>query len=210
MVFAGDVVMYAREKYVIELELEQWRDALEKRGMKVSRAKTEYMILNGTSLGSVKMQSDQLPQLTELKYLRSTLQSDVDMNAEINRRTQCGWNDWRTMSDVLCDKRVPSHDKEKINKMIVQPGMLYGMETVPMTSSKVKTLEVTEMKMCRWACAPLTDHVRNDDTRDKLKVENTTERYRKARLRWFGHVKRRDGWTVSTGTWEPSERNGNR
>ena len=35
-------------------------------------------------------------------------------------------------------------------------------------------------------------HVRNDDIREKLKVENITERCRKARLGWFDHVKRRD------------------
>ena len=64
MMFADDVVLCAREKYVLELELEQWREALEKRGVKVSRAKTEYMCLNGTPLGSVKMQSSQLPQVT--------------------------------------------------------------------------------------------------------------------------------------------------
>ena len=46
MMFADDVVLCAREKDVLELELEQWREALEKRGMKVSRAKTEYMCLN--------------------------------------------------------------------------------------------------------------------------------------------------------------------
>ena len=39
-----------------------------------------------------------------------------------------------------------------IIKMIVQSAMLYGMGTVPMTSSHVKKLKVTEMKMCRWAC----------------------------------------------------------
>ena len=50
MMFADDVVLCVREKYVLELELEQWRDALEKRGMKVSRAKTEYMCLNATPL----------------------------------------------------------------------------------------------------------------------------------------------------------------
>ena len=32
----------------------------------------------------------------------------------------------------------------------------------------------------------LRDHVRNDDIRDRLKVENITERCRKARLRWSG------------------------
>ena len=57
MMLADDVVLCAREKDVLDLELEQWREALEKRIMKVSRAKTEYMCLNGTPLGSVKKQS---------------------------------------------------------------------------------------------------------------------------------------------------------
>ena len=39
--FPDDVVLCTREKDVLELELEQWREALEKRGMKVSRGKTD-------------------------------------------------------------------------------------------------------------------------------------------------------------------------
>ena len=85
------------------------------------------MCLKGTPLGSVKMQSDKLPQVTEFKYLGSILQNDVDMNKEINKRTQCGWNNWKKMSSVLCDKRVPPHVKGKIHKIIFQPAMLYGM-----------------------------------------------------------------------------------
>ena len=78
-------------------------------------------------------------------------------------------------------------------RSFVQPAMLYGMDTVAVTSSHVRKLEVTEMKMCRWACGhTLIDHVSNVDIREKLKVENITERCRKARLRWFGHVKIRD------------------
>ena len=66
--------------------------------------------------------------------------------------------------------------------------------------------------------------MRNDNIRERLKVETITERCRKAILRWFGHVNRRDqeyvgrkkrwyhlgeesgedrsrdGWTVSTET----------
>ena len=164
--FADDVVLCAMVKGVLEMELEQWREAFERIGMKVSRAKTEYMCLNGTPLGSVKMQSARLPQVTELRYLGSTLLSDGDMNAEVKKRTQCGWNNWRKMSDVLCDKRVPPHVKGKIHTMIAQPAMLYGMETMPVTMFHLKKLEVTEMKMCRWACGhTLRDHVRNDDIR---------------------------------------------
>ena len=69
MMFADDVVLCAREKDVLDLELDQWMEALEKRRMKVSRAKTEYMRLNnGTPLGSVKMQSAQLPQVAGFRY----------------------------------------------------------------------------------------------------------------------------------------------
>ena len=115
------------------------------------------------------------------------------MNTVVNYRTQCGWNNWRKMSGVQCDKIVQPHEKERIHNTIVQPAMLYGMETVPMTSSHVNKLEVTEMKMCGWACShTLRDHVRNDDIIERLKVENITERCRKAILRWFRHVKRRD------------------
>ena len=53
--------------------------SLEKRGVKVSRAKPEYMCLNGTPLGSVKMQSAKLPQVIEFKYLGNTLHSDGDI-----------------------------------------------------------------------------------------------------------------------------------
>ena len=149
------------------------------------------------------MQSAQLSQVTEFKYLGSTLQSDGDMTAEINKRNQCGWNNWRKMSGVLCDKRVPPHVKGTIHNTIGQRAMLYGMEAVPVTSSHVKKLEVTEMKMCRWACGhTLRYHVRNDDISKKLKEENITERCRKARLRWFGHVNRRDQKYVGRKTLE--------
>ena len=63
------------------------------------------------------------------------------------------------MSGVLCDKRVPPHAKGKIHKMIVQPAMLYGMETVPMTGSHVKKLEVTEIKRCCDTLKPLSHRI---------------------------------------------------
>ena len=100
------------------------------------------------------------------------------------------------------------------------------METVSLNGSHVKKLEVTEMRMCRRACGhTLRDHVRNYNTRERLNVENVSERCRKTRLGWFANVNRRDqdyvgrttlemippgrrkeedqsgdGWTVSTET----------
>ena len=49
------------------------------------------------------------------------------------------------------------------------------------------------MKMCRWACGwTRMDRVRNETVRNRLKVEKITDRLRRARLKWYGHVERRD------------------
>ena len=102
MMFADDVALCPREKDVLDMELGQWKEALEKIIMKMSNANTEYICLNGTPLGNVKIQYAQLSYVTNFKYLGSTLQSDGDMNTEANERTQCGWNIWRKWSGVQC------------------------------------------------------------------------------------------------------------
>ena len=46
-----------------------------------------------------------------------------------------------------------------------------------------------KMKMCRWACGhALKDHVRNENIKERMKIEKITDRCMKARLRWVGHV----------------------
>ena len=50
---------------------------------------------------------------------------------------------------VPCDMRIPPHVNGTIHKMIVQPAMLYEIETVPMVSSHMMKLDGTDMKICR-------------------------------------------------------------
>ena len=68
------------------------------------------------------------------------------MNAELNYMTRYGWNSWGNLSGVQGDWNIPPHGKETIGTMIFLPGMLFEMETVPMSSSHVNKLKVVEMK----------------------------------------------------------------
>ena len=54
-------------------------------------------------------------------------------------------------------------------------------------------MEVTEMKMLRFAMGVTRkDKIRNEHIRSTVKVERLGMKMREGRLRWYGHVVRRD------------------
>ena len=75
MLFANDIVICEETREEVEWILESWRYALERRGMKVSRSKTEYLCVNGgNDKETVKMENTKVPRVKEFKYLGSTVQ----------------------------------------------------------------------------------------------------------------------------------------
>ncbi|KAK3561504.1 hypothetical protein QTP86_006180 [Hemibagrus guttatus] len=76
MMFADDIVICSESREQVEENLERWRFALERRGMKVSRSKTEYMCVNEREgSGTVRLQGEEVKKVQEFKYLGSTVQS---------------------------------------------------------------------------------------------------------------------------------------
>ena len=150
MMFADDIVICSESKEQVEEKLESWRYALERRGMKVNRRKTEYMCVNerqDNSSGPVKMQGEEVAKVEDFKYLGSTVQSNGECGREVKKRVQAGWNGWRRMSGVICDRRVPARLKGKVYKVAVRPAMLYGLDTVALTKRQEAEMEVAELKM---------------------------------------------------------------
>ena len=154
MMFADDIVICSESKKQVEEKLESWRYALERSGMKVNRRKTEYMCVNerqDNSSGTVKMQGEEVAKVEDFKYLGSTVQSNGKCGREVKKRVHAGWNGWRRMSGVICDRRVPSRVKGKVYKVAVRPAMLYGLETVALTKRQEAEMEVAELKMLRFS-----------------------------------------------------------
>ena len=155
---------------------------------------TEYLCINGgNDKETVKMEDAKVPRVKEFKYLGSMVQESGSCEREIKKRVQAGWNGWRKVSGVICDRRLPARVKGKVYSSVVSPAMVYGLETVAVTKKQMKEMEVGEIKMLRFAMeVTKKDKIRNEYIRGTVKVERLGMKMREGRLRWYGHVMRRD------------------
>ncbi|KAK3524970.1 hypothetical protein QTP86_011790 [Hemibagrus guttatus] len=200
MMFADDIVICSESREQVEENLERWRFALERRGMKVSRSKTEYMCVNEREgSGTVRLQGEEVKKVQEFKYLGSTVQSNGECGKEVKKRVQAGWNGWRKVSGVLCDQKISARIKGKVYRTVVRPAILYGLETVSLRKRQESELEVAELKMLRFSLGVTRlDRIRNEYIRGTAHVGRLGDKVREARLRWFGHVQRRENNIVAT------------
>ena len=195
LLYADDIVLVAESREALERKLERWRYALESRGMKISRKKTEYMTtdMNGDQQDTIRLEGVDIKRVYKFKYLGSMMDAAGEMEKETNYRIQCGWNNWRKVSGVICDTIVPIRLKGKVHKAVVRPAMTYGLEAAPLKKTEGRKLDVAEMKMLRWMCGVTRmDRVKNEHVRGSVKVSEASRKVQEARLRWYGHLLRRN------------------
>ena len=107
------------------------------------------------------------------------MQESGGCEREVKKRVQAGWNGWRRVLKVICDKRLPARVKEKVYSSMVRPAMVYGLETVTVTKKQVE-----EIKMLRFAMGVTRkDKIRNEYIRGTVKVERLGMKMREGRLR---------------------------
>ena len=122
MLFADDIVLSRQNHGELENDQEIWRNALERRGLKVSRSKTDHLKAGGVDDGEeLKLQREKVKRANNFKYLGSTVSSDGRCEEEVRKRIQAGWMSWKKMSGVLCDRKLSARVKGKMYKSVVRP-----------------------------------------------------------------------------------------
>ena len=122
-----------------------------KNKVEVSR-KTEYLCVNGGNNNeTVKMEDTKVPREKEFKYLGSTMQESGNCEREIKKRVQEGWNGWRRVLGVICDRKLLARVKRKVYNSVVKLAMVYELETVAVTKKQVEEMKPAEIRMLRFA-----------------------------------------------------------
>ena len=137
--------------------------------------------------------SDKCEVVDKFCYLGDMLSVGGGVDAAVVTRIGSGWKKFRELEPILTAKDVSDDIKSQLYTACVRTVMIYGAETWPMTKVISTLLDRAEMRMVRWMCnKTLMDKISSDELRNRLKIPDIGEMLRRARLRWFGHVMRKD------------------
>ena len=103
------------------------------------------------------------------------------------------WKKFRELSGILTSK-VALRLKGKVYGACVRSSMIYGSETWTVNAEQEVKLERAEMRMVRWMCGvSLREKKTNAELRESMGIEKISDVMRCSRLRWMGHVLRKEG-----------------
>jgi hypothetical protein len=139
-----------------------------------------------------------LERVGKFCYLGDTLNADGGSDLAITTRIRCAWKKFRELTPILAAKRLSLRLKRKVYESCVRTCMTYGSETWVMKRQQEVRLERTEMKMIRWMCGvSLMEKNTNVKLRERIGIKDISTVCREKRLRWLGHVERKDNldWT---------------
>ena len=101
------------------------------------------------------------------------------------------WTKFRELVPVLTSRGASIKVKGRVYRACVQ--RVLCRENWPMKAEDMQRLERTERMMVRLMCgASLKSRLSSKDWNKRLIVEAVTDVVRQGRLRWFGHLERKD------------------
>ena len=126
-------------------------------------------------------------------YLGDMLSAGGGVEEAVCCRVRCAWGKFNELMPILTMRGTSLKVKGKIYKACVQSVMMYGSETWAMKVEDTQKLKRTEASMMRRMCGvSLKKHLSNKALRGRLGIDCVSDLVRRSRLRWFGHVVRKD------------------
>ena len=125
MLFADGLVVCENTREQAQDQLEWWRKAIENKGLRVSRSKTDYLPSSSCHDSTVKLDGEEIENVmtSTYIYIGSMFDAKGGSTTDCKNRVGLGWNKWREVTGVICDKKVTVKLKHKIYKIVVKHTM---------------------------------------------------------------------------------------
>ena len=129
----------------------------------------------------------------EFVYLGDMLNDAGGVEQAVAAKVRAAWMKFIELGGILCTRGASLKMKGVVYKACVRSMLTYWAETWVMKAGVFQRLQATEWKMLRMICrVTLKDMVESTVIASKVGVDDLEEHLMQKRLRWFGHIVRRD------------------
>lgn len=194
MAFADDVAVVTKTEDQLQEAINIWNEVLTRKGMRISRSKTEVMMVGRRRRTcNINLDGQQLKQVENFKYLGVVVNEKTLQEKEIASRIGKYNGNFHLFYPLLKDKHVPIKSKLVIYTTILRPLLIYSSEAWVLTTKTKSQIQAAEMKTLRLIKGVTKfDRLRSENIRRELGVDSILDIIERGRLRWYGHVKRMD------------------
>ena len=126
-------------------------------------------------------------------YLGDIIRCEGGAEAAVRGRIACAWKSWRELASLLVNRDIPLGSRARVYRACVRSVLLYGAETWATTKQLEALLIRCDVRMLRYLMGiRWQDGISNEEVVRRSGLEGLENLLRKIRLRWFGHVWRRE------------------
>ena len=191
--FADDLALLSHTHTHIQEKTNELNTNAKQVGLKISKKKTEMMVLNIPNPRPVRVDETLLPFTDQFKYLGSNVTADGGANKDIIERLGKARNAFRMLNPVWKSQQYKLNTKLKLNRNCVLFTLLYGSECWRMIESDLCKLSSFHTKSLRKIARIFWPrYISNEDLLEQCQQETMETIIIRRRWRWIGHVLRKE------------------
>lgn len=215
--YADDIAVIARDKNSLEDLVNKIDREAQRRGLEINQSKTKYMKISKKKkegvMTHVQIGKYKLEEVQTFKYLGTIISNKNDRSIEIEQRIKSGHSAYYRYKEIMRSKRISNKTKIRVYKTAIRPTVLYAAETMSATKKDEEKLKVFERKIVRkiYGLKKINDEqyrrLTNQEITNILDGEDIVRELKSKRLRWFGHVNRKEDEAIikKITKWKPQE-----
>lgn len=211
LAFADDVALIAENLDDLKILAKKLFQKAKEVGLEVNDEKTKFMRVerNGRTKKQATLQIDDhmFEEVEEFKYLGVVINNKNEEKQEIEARVKAASRASYSLNKLLSSKIFSRRTKLRMYKTIIRPVLLYGAEIWRIDKHTERKMKVFENKILRKIFGPICEggewrRRKNRELRELYNEPDVVAEAKTRRLRWAGHVYRREQGSLLKEVWE--------
>ena len=192
---ADDAALIALTLTSLASILQDLSNEASKFGLKISVPKTKWMKIGIPIEGDVlKLETQTVEEVKEFKYLGSIVDKENNTERDLDERLKKANQAFKQLWRGLWKRRdIRLKTKMRVYRALIEPIALYGAEAWTLTIKAKEKLDRFDRECMRVILGiKWYERVSDEEMRNRIKLEQLSERAVNRLIRWAGHVWRMD------------------